>query len=584
MITCKNCGCETLYTGVRCPKCNTVFSFTEEEIEAHISALGMLTEEKRYAEAVERYHILADAGYTPAEKEYAKILERGQLVKRDLNAAMKYFYRAAKKNDAYSAYKYSRLATRENDDAARFWLIYSAILGCEAAYPTVAEEFAACGYEEDAHYFYSLAAACDDVESIVTMAKRYFNGIGTAPSQDYAKWYMDKLTVPPIYAIKLAYRLRNATSKEPPQILPKNYNGLLRRLSVQAREYGFGTAYLRLVEILSDRGDTDATAELGTAVINGVECKQYLAEGLRLLTKAAALGCAKAYIALGNVYTAGTVTEKNEALALSYYEKGGECGSAASYEAAGDLCRDGDAKDVARAYSFYTLSAKLGSAEAQRKADAIRLEGEKIYKAALEAEAEGSDNAFGLYFAASEMGHAAATLKAAKCLECGTHVKKDRKKAFLLYKKAAELGETAALIPLGACYANGVGTQRSYELAKATLIKAERSGQDGAHELITELMEQKIKKLSARLYSGAMRLIYMKKFKTAKTYLDIAADLAHPKAIYTLGCLYEFGIGVPCDKEKGFALYEKAYSLFFRDPRSQYKLAVLKMLKSGNLL
>ena len=53
-------------------------------------------------------------------------------------------------------------------------------------------------------------------------ARIYFDGIGTPKAPEYAKWYMDKLRIPPIYAIKLAYNLRNVTSKEPLRESSKN--------------------------------------------------------------------------------------------------------------------------------------------------------------------------------------------------------------------------------------------------------------------------------------------------------------------------------------------------------------------------
>ena len=178
------------------------------------------------------------------------------------------------------------------------------------------------------------------------------------------------------------------------------------------------------------------------------------------------------------------------------------------------------------------------------------------------------------------MGHTSAAYRLALCYEYGRGTKKNRHGAFVWYKKAAEDGEKEALFRLGLCYARGFGTKLDYTLAKNTLIKAERCGIEDASSAILALMQKKIKKLSDRLYSSAMRLIYQKKFEPAKNRLEIAAELMHPKAIYTLGCMYEFGMGVPCDKEKGFALYETAYSLFFRDPRARYKLSVLRILKA----
>ena len=92
-------------------------------------------------------------------------------------------------------------------------------------------------------------------------------------------------------------------------------------------------------------------------------------------------------------------------------------------------------------------------------------------------------------------------------------------------------------------------------------------------------MKKKLGKVRRRLYSTAMRLVHKRKFKDALNYLEIARDVETPEAIYTLGCFYEFGIRVPCDKEYAFSLYEAAYAMGFRDPRANYKLKVLKMIR-----
>lgn len=583
IVKCKKCGRESLYTGAPCPDCNTKFTLTQDELNEQLSVLRDAVKNRRYTEALECYRILADEGYTDAEKEYAKILEAGHLVPRNLDLAMAYFYRAAKKNDAYSAYKYSRLVTRENDITARFWLIYSAILGCTEAYPVVAEEFSELGYEEDAQYFYSLAAACDDVESIVTLAKRYYDGTGTAPSQEYAKWYMDKLRIPPIYAIKLAYKLRHAEAKEPPSVQPKNYDGLLRMLAFQAKECEFNTAYLRLCEILADRGDIESEAIVGKAIAEGDGCKQDFTEGIKLLTQAAAKGSVNAHITLGDIYLSGTLTDRNIRIALEHYKKAGALGNAAAYEHAGDIYYTGDhiPLDIQEAVNLYDLASNLGSASARKKSDSIKTERDTVYERALASEVSDPENAFRCYSLSSSMGHPNAAFRLAKCYESGIGTKKNRHGAFVWYKKAAELGERDALLKLGLCYAYGFGTKLDYKKARHFLQKAERCGVENAHGAIVAIMERKMARVASRIYSTAMRLIYQRKFKIAKNHLDIAADLMNPKAIYTLGCLYEFGIGAELDKNKAYDLYEKAYSMLFRDPRAEYKLSVLRMLKKS---
>lgn len=582
MIECKKCGHVDVYTGAPCQKCGERYSLSPVDVRQKLAELEEAINNKHYEDMLECYHLLADVGNTEAEKEYAKILEKGQLTERNLDLAMKYFYRAAKKNDAYSAYRYSRLVSRESDEAARFWLLFSAVLGCIESYPAVAEEFRELGHEEDATYFYFLAACSSDVDSIVTLAKRHCDGIGAEKSQSYAKWYMDKLKIPPIYAIKLAYKLRHATAEAPPDPKPKDWDGLLRMLALQARRKGYDTAYLKLSEILSARGDIEAGAFVGRALVEGDGCKQNITEGLEMLTRSAAKGSVSAHLALADLYTEGRFAKKDSIIALDHLGRAGELGCAEAYEKIAEIFNTGDGveKDIGKAITYFSLAGDLGSQSARETARRMIDERDLHYSRALACEGADTENAFRSFALAASMGHAKATVKLGQMFEDGIGTKINRRGAFLLYKKAAEQREDSALLHLGRCYANGIGTKLDYRLARDLLSKAERCGVEGAHEAITVIMGRKMKKVSKRLYSASMRLVYQKKFDEARRLLEIASDLYEPRATYTLGCIFEFGMGVKCDKDKAYSYYEKAYSMKFRDPRSNYKLSVLRLLKS----
>ncbi len=574
MPVCNNCGYEGSYTGEPCPECGTEFTLENNSIETQLEMLSRAREEKDYEGILEHCHFLADMGYAPAEREYAELLERGDIVVRDFDLAMKYFYSAARKNDAYSAYRYSRLATRENDRTARFWLLYSAVLGCKNAYPEVAEEFSLCGYEEDAHYFYYLAAASDEISSIVTMAKRYLGGVGVEADPGCAKWYMDKLTIPPIYAIKLAYKLRKETAKEPPVPTLKNYNGYLRRLVSEAEALGFETAYRYLLEILSERGDTDAMTRLGGILVN----EDKVSSGLPLLLRAAGSKNTKAEMLLGELYISGKSLNKSLSEGINYFISAGEHGAKEGYERAADVLvtEDEGIRDFTLALELYGRAEVLGSDAARDKADAIRRERDGAYELAKTAS---PTEAFSLYARAADMGHTLAMCKLAECMKCAIGTKTNRRGAFMWYKKAAELEETEAYYPLARCYSNGIGTALDFDMARSMFIKSDVSGDGRAHNAIMSLLGRRVKKTAQHLYSGGMRLIHKGKFSEAMNLLEISTELKHPKAIYTLGCLYEFGIGVPCDRERAYKMYEDAYALKFRDPRAKYKLIVLKRVK-----
>lgn len=582
MIRCKNCENETEYTGNVCQKCGEKIPLDADELAGILEEQKKAIKERRPEDALITYKSLADDGYAEAEIEYAKILESGTLAERNLNLATEYYRRAAEKNNAYAAYKYSRLMTRENDESARFWLIYSSILGCTESYPVTAEEFESHGNVAEAYYFYSLAAECNDTESIVKMAKRYYTGLGTEQNASYAKWYMDKLRIPPIYAIKLAYKLRHEVAEEPPAPLPKDYDTLLRGLRARAREYGFDTAHMKLSQILAERGDIDSAAFVGALMLYGNGCEKNVTEGLKLLTKAAAHGRAAANLALGDFYLLGNDGESNPSEALRHYVAAGEQKSTEGYYKAAKLYHTGAMpRSIRAALKLYEMAAALGMPEAENEARSIKTERESLYRDAVKGKAGSPEEIFDMLQRSADLDYPPAAYGIGLCLEYGKGTKKNRHGAYLAYKKGAELGSAEATFRMGLCYANGVGTSRNFRLARAALIKADRSGVKDASAAIHSLMQKKIKKLASASYSAAMRLFHQRKFDLAKRRLEIAIELSHPKAIYTLGCLYEFGIGGKCDKELAYSLYEKSFALLFRDPRAKYKLSILRIFKSA---
>lgn len=583
MVFCKKCGYDGIYTGTVCPGCGAKIEISEaEKSELWLKSVSA-KEAGDYETVVECYRILSDFGHTEAEREYARLLERGGVVPRNIDAAMDYFYRAAKKSDAYSAYKYSRLVSRLSDVSGKFWLAFSAVLGCAAAYFQTAEDYAAEGKHEWANYYYYLAALGDDVDAIVKLAMRYYNGDGIEKSEEYAKWYMDKLTFPPVYAIKLAYKLRTVKSKEAPKILCKNFDDMVNDLIAKANKYSFDAPVIRLFGILADRGNSEALSSLGDLYLSGKGTEKNPAEAVRIYTRAAASGNVGAYIKLGNLYYDGTIIKRNFKISLSCFDKAAKLGSYEAYETIGDIYHDSEyeGRDIALACKFYERAAEGGRATAEAKAEKIKSARKSYYYHASAVEDMSPEEAFKGYAISTALGYSPATVKVAECYALGIGVERDRAEAVLWYQKAADEGCDIAYFPLGVCFSRGIGTNFDYKKAVKYLRMAKETGEERAIPELERLYKNKKKRLADKLYSTAMRLIYQKKFAIAAQYLDLAVKLEHAKSTYTLGCLYEFGRGVKCDKALAYRLYDQATSFAFADPRSKYKLSVLKMLKTS---
>ena len=582
MIKCNNCGYIGAYTGILCPECLKKIQLTDGELEQLLEEAKTAIKHREYVTAVENYRILADMGVTEGEREFARMLEAGELIDRSLDGAMLYFSRAAEKNDAYSAWRYSRLASRQSDVSSRFWLSYAALLGCVESYPELAKALSNEGNESEANYYYALAAACDDTDAIVTLAKRYYDGVGAEKNDAYAKWYMDKLMLPPIHAIKLAYRLRGVKAVEPPINSGENKALRIKNLAENARIYGFHTAYLHLNEMLFDLGDMNAATTLGKLYAEGVGCKTDTEKAIKVLHLAAANGVAEAYKYLGDMHLAGIggITVDGEA-ALSYYKGAADLGMRNAFELMGDMYNSGELvdRDIAKAVELYDIAAANGSSTAKEKSTEIKDERKALYLEALKKRETAPEEAFRAAAISVAMGYLPAYSKLAEYFRLGVGVGIDRGRAFYWYTEAVRLGDEGAIYDLGLCYSRGIGTALDYKKAAKILTRAMRGGSKEAEAELMRMRAAKMKKLSSQLFSCSTRLLYQRKFEPAKKLLDVCSELNNPRAIYTLGCLYEFGMGVETNRDLAFELYERSYALKFRDPRQVYKLRILRMVK-----
>lgn len=552
----------------------------ELEISSALATLREAMKNRKYEYAVAGYRALADEGVPEALVEYGKILEAGELVPRDLDLAMKCFYRAAEMCNPVGAFRYSRLVSRHSDAASRFWLAFAAHIGSKEAYPSVAEQYSSEGDEVMANYYYSLAALGDDVHAIVTLAKRYYNGIGSEPREDFARWYMDKLTFPPFHAIKLAYKLRGVKPSEPKVEKPKGYADVVERLMKDAKKMKFFTAYHTLLKEVCEWNYGELYF-LGVSYAEGIGCEESIDEAISAFERAAAHGSADACKYLGDIYISEKTGKRSVNDAMRYYRAAAERGLSNAYELMGDIFYEGKLIecDIAAAIELYELAAREGDASATRKANALKAEREELYSDGERTMESNPESAFRFFAISAGMGYIPAYSKIAYCYEVGIGCKKDRRRAHLWYTEALEGEDYSVLYDLGRCYSRGIGVAFDFDRAVGFLKRAARHGDVRATSELERLLENKRRHLSRSLFSSAMRLLYKKKFKPALKMLEACRRSENPRGIYTLGCLYEFGIGTETNRELAFSLYEIAYSMKFRDPRQTYKQKILKMVR-----
>lgn len=595
MIECKNCRRKYDYKERVCPECGTPMAPTAEEITIAKRGLDRALSAKNADEILIYRHFLADVGDTESLREYAKMLEKkNDPTPESIDTAMGYYKRAAEKLDPYSAYRYSRLVERTSNVAARFWLRFSAVLGSIDAYPETAELFSLEGEEHIASYYLSLAAACDDTDSIVSMARRYYDGVGVEANETYAKWYLDKLAIPPISAIKLAYRLRSVKAAEPPKPIFPEYDKYLRSLADEAKKCSFNTAYFGINEILYKRGNINAEVTLGILCTEGVGTERDFERAMRYFNFSMSRGNPVGAAYLGKQYLTGRALPKDPTLAMQYFERAAALGYVSAYEEMGDMYNTGDGieMDLARAIEFYELAAKGGLETAAKKADELKTkrmgyfsEGYKIITRTGSVTESEAKSAFRSLAIATAMGESRAPRLLARCFAYGFGTEQDRPRAYFWFERAANGGDTEAYMPLALCYSRGFGTRFSYRDAVRYLRLATENGNEAAADELKRLFTRRMNKMVRSLYAQSMELIFMKKYEEAVRLLSSFESLAYPKALYTLGCLYEFGRGVGAsDKITANKYYDEAakgssqYGSF-TDPGSQYKIKILKLLR-----
>lgn len=592
MIKCPKCHLISEYSGKKCAVCGADIIICEKDIENARREIASSGYSKDKDGIIASHHLLADIGDRDSQREYARYLESTGSDE-NIDLAMKYYYMAALGNDPKAAFHYSLLAERTSDIAASFWLRYSAILGYAEGFSRVGELMLKNGSPDIAAYYFSEAAACDDTDAIVTMAKLYYEGIGTQRSERYAKWYLDKLAVPPIHAIRLAYRLRGVASEDPPKLKLPDFDKYLKNMAAEAKNYGYMTAYFHIIEMLADRQDENATVTLGALLFEGIGCRASVSAAVAVLDRCIMHGNAAAALYLADEYASGAHTERKIDEALAYYTRAAKLGYTAAYEKMADIYREGKLVDcdIAKAIELYDKAGASGNTSARHKAEELRSArasylkvGAAILSSKTPVTEENAEEAFRSLAIATAMGSPSAHGLLAKCYANGFGTEKSRERAFFWYSRAVDAGDKESLLPLALCYCRGFGTRLSYKKAIPILKSLAEEGNAAAHGELISLYEKRAKKMIRSLYSRAMRLIHMKKFSEALGLLLDSEYLGYPKAIYTIGAMYEFGLGTRTDRNTAnsyYALAARGSARFggFTDSRSEYKSVILKMIR-----
>lgn len=318
----------------------------------------------------------------------------------------------------------------------------------------------------------------------------------------------------------------------------------------QMFEFGDGTeqdlrksiTYYRLA---AEQEHSDAQYRLGLAYLR----EKKVSEAFRWVNKAAKQGNVMAFVKLGDFYSAGIGTRRDEKTAEKWYRKAV------------------DAHDPVGEYALWSLNL-------------IRLERQE------NGDPQNTPESLKLLLASAEQGHPPAQNAIGCFYRTGNGVPKDERKAVEWFRKAAEQGNEDACLNLYNCYRDGIGVEKDAKQAMSYLNQAaeyenasafyelavlcEEAGDHAkASELISKAAEQghpeAIQILRENFADDTPEnqnflgmILLEREPQEAAEWFRKAAEQGNADAQYNLGMAYYKGDGVDRDRQAALMWFKKA--------------------------
>ena len=564
-MNCMRCG-QTIATGDVCPTCGFVQSKAEEIILGWYDDACRAEDERRYEKAADLYKNAAEMGLLSAQLAYGRLLENGRGVKKSVEKAKEYYRSAAAYGEAEAALALAELLSKtgkkEDREESVFFLRVSAELGSAQAQFLLAEAYRLgqipVTSENQVEYWYTESAKQGFEDAALKAGELYLsNG-----QENYAKWFFERVSSSRA-AQRYLRRMQNVSAAEPPETRPVNHFASLCDLGLLAERKGDNAIAFSLYGISADAGYTRALYRLGLCYENAVGTTRDAQEALKYYQSAANAGSIQALLQLAACYRYGRGTDCDESRAFSYYLMAAEKNNARAQYIIGECYLNGEmvAQNMRLAISWFERAAMQGQSDAIARVNALHETMSEIYNGAVEAQKSGDHaEALRLYSLVAEMGHSAAQCNAGYCYQTGRGCVKNAKRALYYYGLASEGGSIVAKYNLAICHARGIGTPLDFKRARTLLAECMKEDYAPAAEFLEQMNRQYMAKLGRRLYA-ASTVVY-RRGDVAETIriLVAAAKCGNLRATYMLGCHFEFGDGVPRDRERAEELYESVAS------------------------
>lgn len=582
-MKCKRCGneWETVGDNLRCPFCDTVASLSVREQQS-------LWEETENAERIKDdalrascLYKLAEFGVKKAQFLYAECLRYGRGVPTNLGDAVIWYKAAARQLFAPAAYELAcclrdpRFGKTESQTV--LWLSVAAEFDSDPA----AFELSRL-YEEGeglpashryALYWLTRAAEAGNKDAIRKLAKMYATGDGVGKNPGVARTLTERLDNLS-FTERLALRRLSKTEPAPvPAIEIPTRDRDRFELGHRAEQANEPAIAAIIYFLAAKSGNVEANLLLARCYAEGRGVPKDEEEARRRFTIAAEAGLPEAMIQLGTYNLKGIGAPADWDAAVSWYEKAASAGNAEAAYLLAQEYHHGAHSNIAQALKWYEKAAANHHEKAKEEAAKIHEKIDTVYESAYAAQAKGEyAQAFRLFTLAADLQHSGACYRLAQLYQNPPEgFRRDRKRAVKYYRMAAEQGHLGAIYSLGVCYSEGDGVVCDYAVAVKLLSVAARQHYGNAAEILEKLKQRRHLKAGQKAYSISTICYRKGDVATAIRFRTIAAQLGCARAMYILGCHYEFGDGVPMDRDRANAWYTRAARAGFTGEKGNLK-------------
>lgn len=572
-MICKNCGSEWSVEefSLVCPHCETDNRLPKEEIDRKIDEASHAIIAKKYTEAVTLLQEAAEQGDPHAQFQLASLLLEGKGVKASAPKAAVYLKTAARHGDNEASLLLAKVLGKMSvpEDTCLFWVYVSAVQGNAKASHQIAKK-----YEKGdglspslprALGWYMRASLGGEEEATVDLV-RYYAEDGTDLSKAHARFFLEKVRGRRLLTGHYQRKLGKGES-----VAPKSdkllFGEELCELGKQAEDLEEFEIALFLFREAEERKSAEAIYRIGLCFEKGTGLKKDYAQAAICYKRAAEAGYSPAMTQLGLLLrdkNTGSAAPQNT---LEWLQKAAEAGEPDAEYALGCAYFDGGVaeRSLRAARYWFAKAAAHGHAEAKERSEQLAAAMEEVYEKGLSAkEAGAQEDAFRLFSIAADMGHRDARFQLGLCYQMGAGVRRNAKKAVELYTLAVKAGNMEAVFYLGNCYMQGDGVRCNYRDAATLLQKAEQAGFSAATALLSKMEKRRQEKAARKLYSISSVIYRRGDVDGAIRFRVLSAGKGDAKAMFLLGCHYEFGDGLPYDHLAADNWFRKATAAGFQ--------------------